>query len=88
MNEVGDRTLVDVLKDIIQLTSIWADSIIILLGLIGIAMSGHGALKLYRDTQLGESGETWGNVLKVIIGALITIATIIIARVSFIFTGD
>ena len=88
MNTDTDKTLVDVLKGLFQLTSVWADMIIIALGLVGMAMAGHAMLKLYRDTQLGENGETWGNVMKVVLGALMTISTIILARVSFVFTGD
>ncbi|KMO13252.1 hypothetical protein [Methylobacterium indicum] len=80
----GSKGLADVLRGLIELVPILAWLVAVLAAVAGIALAGYAMIQVYKATTSGEgSAGNW--IVAAVIGSSMTIATVVIANISFYF---
>ncbi len=80
----GSKGLADVLRGLIELVPILAWLVVVLAAVAGIVLAGYAMVRVYQANTSGE-GNAGNWIVAAIIASSMTIATIVIANISFYF---
>lgn len=82
----GTKGIADVLRGLIADVPAVAWLLVVLTAVLGIFLAGYAMVRLYQANQAGD-GTAMNWFIAFLIGSAMTCSTIVIAKLSFYFTG-